>query len=366
MLRVYYQIRVKADLKTDDGRPINLSVNLPTVIGTWPRADIPIDDDYEDDLADDLNTMMIDVEESDSEEEKTANRRSGPTMFRTSYDFASIGTANTSRQSLLAGKRASLQMTSNIQTSQNVINEGVDRSDSNGSKSSKKSYGSVSSWHSRHSWESPASLSGNTSLSTALNLNDSPQTVNLSPLWCEMPLVTPATTGCPIPLTPSMPVKRGAQHQRSEATRAPAEVTSTFRQSGSYPSIPTAMSPLRSNFAKASSSPDNTILKPNHGNIVHSPTLAPPPPHLALPSPLPPITSDPVPTRILQPIPRPVPTPTISTSTPIFDNSSSDEISSDEDDLLHIVHKKKKQEASRFRKEQQQQMQQRNRPAVET
>lgn len=343
---------MKTDLKTNNGHPINLSVDLPIVIGTWPRADIPIDEDYEDRFSNDLNTMMIDIEDSDTEDEKALKRRSDPSKFRMSGDFATKYMVNTSRQSLFVGKRSSFQMPGNMQ---NAVGDMVDRSDSNGSKSSGKSYGSVSSWHSRHSWGSP-SLSRNTSLSTALNSNDSPQTLHRSSPLFETQTVTPA---------PTIPVQRGTQ-QRPEATRTSVDAI-TMRQSDSYPSLPVTLPFPRGSFVKSLT--NDSAMNFNYGNNnVYPQSAAPasPSPHFVYPPPLPPITSDSVPTRILQPIHRTAPKPTISTSTPIFDNSSDDN-SSDEDDLLHIVRKKKKQQASRVQKDQQQQLlQQRSRPVIET
>ena len=128
-LRMYYQVRVRAKLSEEK----KAQVNLPIVVGTWPRADIPIDDDDDDESI----TYMSDTH---SEPTSESFRLSLSGNYRTS--FASSATY------IRPGHQ----------------NQSVDRSDSNGS--SRRSYAS-----SIQSWDS---LSRNTSLS----MPDTPQSRN--------------------------------------------------------------------------------------------------------------------------------------------------------------------------------------------
>ncbi|KAI9499451.1 hypothetical protein BDB00DRAFT_752815 [Zychaea mexicana] len=48
-LRMYYQIRAKVRLTDIIEKPKTVTLELPIVVGTWPLADIPIDDDDDDD-----------------------------------------------------------------------------------------------------------------------------------------------------------------------------------------------------------------------------------------------------------------------------------------------------------------------------
>lgn len=134
-LRMYYQVRVRAKLNEEK----KAEVNLPIVVGTWPRADIPIDDDDDESI-----TYMSDTQ---SEPASESFRLSLSGNYRTSFASSATHIRSTTHAT--------------INTSQH---QSVDRSDSNGS--SRQSYAS-----SIQSWDS---LSRNTSLS----MPDTPQSRN--------------------------------------------------------------------------------------------------------------------------------------------------------------------------------------------
>ncbi|CDH53119.1 hypothetical protein RO3G_07420 [Lichtheimia corymbifera JMRC:FSU:9682] len=133
-LRMYYQVRVRAKLNEEK----KAEVNLPIVVGTWPRADIPIDDDDDDESI----TYM-----SDTHSEPTSE------SFRLSL--------NGNYRASFASSATHIRPPA---TTTNHPNQSVDRSDSNAS--SRRSYAS-----SIQSWDS---LSRNTSLS----MPDTPQSRN--------------------------------------------------------------------------------------------------------------------------------------------------------------------------------------------
>lgn len=68
IMRIHYKIR--AQVFTSDKKKVPTCVlELPLVIGTWPRADIPIDDDDDEDIIQNMGEMMISDEIDDDDEQ---------------------------------------------------------------------------------------------------------------------------------------------------------------------------------------------------------------------------------------------------------------------------------------------------------
>lgn len=65
VLRVHYKIRAK--VFTENKKTPNLVLELPIVIGTWPRADIPIDDDDDEDIIQNMGEVMISDDDDDED-----------------------------------------------------------------------------------------------------------------------------------------------------------------------------------------------------------------------------------------------------------------------------------------------------------
>lgn len=94
VLRVHYKIR--AQLFTESKKTPNLVLELPIVIGTWPRADVPIDDDDDDDIIQTMGEVMI-GDESDDEDDQLMDQLEEFEFNRHS------NTVNTSPTSTLVG-----------------------------------------------------------------------------------------------------------------------------------------------------------------------------------------------------------------------------------------------------------------------
>ncbi|KAI8338101.1 hypothetical protein BC941DRAFT_424608 [Chlamydoabsidia padenii] len=135
-LHIHYKVRVKVRLgKTGNATPSTLE--MPFVVGTWPRADIPIDDDDDEELIQLLGeTMLSDDDEDDDDGSYDVDKR------ETNLSLSS----HQKRYSVLSSSSATtLTMPKN--------NNVVGRSDSTQSRVSHKSMGSVSSWRSSQSLE---------------------------------------------------------------------------------------------------------------------------------------------------------------------------------------------------------------------
>jgi hypothetical protein len=67
ILRIYYKIR--AQVFTADKSTPSCVIELPIVIGTWPLADVPIDDDDDEDIIQNMGEVMIGDQDDDDEED---------------------------------------------------------------------------------------------------------------------------------------------------------------------------------------------------------------------------------------------------------------------------------------------------------
>lgn len=97
ILRIHYKIR--AQVFTENKKTPNLVLELPIVIGTWPRADVPIDDDDDEDIIQNMGVTMISDDEEDEEDWKDSlpeKRHSNssftsPTLIKTHLNNNSSG-----------------------------------------------------------------------------------------------------------------------------------------------------------------------------------------------------------------------------------------------------------------------------------
>ncbi|KAG2234952.1 hypothetical protein INT48_005106 [Thamnidium elegans] len=144
VLRFHYKVRVTVSF----GGKNNCVLDLPIVVGTWPRAAVPIDDDdegenkYSHDIHD---TVLSDDNEGNTEQEED--------------DIESLRSTDEGRTNsgILPSWHTNNSSTSTLTTAHRHSNGGestlVGRSDSTASKTSNRSYNSVSSWRSSRSWE---------------------------------------------------------------------------------------------------------------------------------------------------------------------------------------------------------------------
>ncbi|KAG0166636.1 ph-response sensor protein [Apophysomyces sp. BC1034] len=154
MLRVHYKICVQVNLSAKKKpKPVELCiVELPIVIGTWPRADIPIDDD--DELEDNMGNLMLgdDTDDDVSDKDNVADGSKTPELLM---------------------QRSSLNRTA-AGCPPSISHGPVDRSSSIASRSSNMSGGSESSWFSSVSNEYASritSISTNSSNSDQLSIH---------------------------------------------------------------------------------------------------------------------------------------------------------------------------------------------------
>lgn len=178
VLRFHYKIRVSVLFEGD----VTSTLDLPIVVGTWPRAAVPIEDD-DDAFAHDIHDSVLTDEEdgegddADIESLRTCSVDDQASVRRrtSSSILPSWHTNNSSTSTLITAQRNSM-ISANGDTF-------VGRSDSVASKASNRSHNSVSSWKSSKSWEqhhqfgnhkshSTNNLTRNTSQSTTLSSPD--------------------------------------------------------------------------------------------------------------------------------------------------------------------------------------------------
>ncbi|KAI8081380.1 uncharacterized protein BX664DRAFT_340245 [Halteromyces radiatus] len=147
-LHIHYKVRVRVKLSST--KKSVSSLEMPFVVGTWPRADIPIDDDDDDELIELLGeTMLSDDDDDDDDNSNPGNN-----------DLDRKDTNHSSTHH----NRYSIMSASSATTLALQKNDRVGRSDSTQSRVSHRSIGSISSWRSSQSLENN-NLSRNTSTS---------------------------------------------------------------------------------------------------------------------------------------------------------------------------------------------------------
>ncbi|KAF7720978.1 hypothetical protein EC973_005652 [Apophysomyces ossiformis] len=165
VLRIRYKVRIRARLSKQKDME-DCTVEMPIVVGTWPRASIPIDDYDDDEIVMNMGNLMVDEDihdgtiGSDSDSEVTS---------AVSIPFQRSGQVAGSDYSTSTHPSAPVIVTQKYMQDKNR----VDRSDSMTSKSSNKSRGSVSSCPSSHIWDNASPLSQ--SASKAMNPSFSEQ-----------------------------------------------------------------------------------------------------------------------------------------------------------------------------------------------
>ncbi|CAO3616231.1 unnamed protein product [Cunninghamella echinulata] len=188
LLRIDYKVRIHTHLvlpgtqnkSKEEGICI---VDLPVIVGTWPRASIPIDDDDDDinnsnekeiSYSQDIDFLDIESPYVGSDILDTQSINSGKDQQQQDIYLLKNDDNNNHQQlslNMSTDSHSTNSSTSTIKlktkspTTSNF--DTIGRSDSITSKSSNKSFTSYSSWKSNQSWDnSSMSLSRNTSLST--------------------------------------------------------------------------------------------------------------------------------------------------------------------------------------------------------
>ncbi|KAG0170296.1 hypothetical protein DFQ30_002683 [Apophysomyces sp. BC1015] len=107
MLRIRYRVRIRVRLSKNKGDTGDYTIEMPIVIGTWPRAAIPIDDYDDEEVLMSMGELMLDddIREgnfgSDSDSEVQNNHSSMISMngYRHSMNvYSAAGPSTTSRQ----------------------------------------------------------------------------------------------------------------------------------------------------------------------------------------------------------------------------------------------------------------------------
>ncbi|CDH53650.1 hypothetical protein RO3G_16836 [Lichtheimia corymbifera JMRC:FSU:9682] len=167
IIEVQYRIRIRLYMTGKKTAHETQLVEMPIVIGTWPKATLPIDDD---DDYDSQEGPMLSDEESDEEDDQKSVLSipppPQPTQSRSST-FATPQQAHRRTPSIsLQSTPSASTITLTLQNTHIGNSNGVVRSDSNASRSSNRSRGSVASWRSSQSWDRSPTLSRNTSACT--------------------------------------------------------------------------------------------------------------------------------------------------------------------------------------------------------
>ncbi|KAI9260747.1 hypothetical protein BDA99DRAFT_605742 [Phascolomyces articulosus] len=174
VIDIHYKILIRLYLekkKTVESQ----CLEMPIVIGTWPKADVPIDDEDDDDYYEEDRVV------SDSDDDDIIRRDSDfslppppqPTQSKSSTTYQPQHRRNVSSSMLSVGSASTVTLTLRNTHINDQQAGGVVRSDSNASHSSRRSQGSERSWRSSQSYDQRSpTLSRNTSASTNLTTPD--------------------------------------------------------------------------------------------------------------------------------------------------------------------------------------------------
>ncbi|SAL95396.1 hypothetical protein [Absidia glauca] len=151
-LHIHYKVRIRIQLAT--AATAITTFEMPFVVGTWPRADMPIDDDDDEELVKLLGeTMLSDDDDDDSYDNGDGIGNGGDEdndiCPRTNLDKRGSSCSSSTTSSSSHQKRFSVSSSTNLAVQQK--NALVGRSDSTQSRISHTSVGSVSSWRSSQS-----------------------------------------------------------------------------------------------------------------------------------------------------------------------------------------------------------------------
>ncbi|KAI9321756.1 hypothetical protein BX666DRAFT_1905305 [Dichotomocladium elegans] len=174
VIDIYYKIRIRLFMSHTKKDEWQQQLELPIVVGTWPKASVPIDDD-DDEV--DVPIGLSDEDEDEDEDDRHSVASVSPIKMTTSRSSTTLlqqqqyqvpqhrRNPSASLRSAPSASAVTLSTSKHLQQ-----NSAVMRSDSNASRSSQKSRNSQASWRSSQSWEPHASptLSRNTSAGTAI------------------------------------------------------------------------------------------------------------------------------------------------------------------------------------------------------
>ncbi|KAI9306899.1 hypothetical protein BJ944DRAFT_262772 [Cunninghamella echinulata] len=189
LLRIDYKVRVLTHLVLPGTQNKSkeegiCTVDLPVIVGTWPRASIPIDDDDDDinnnnekeiSYSQDIDFLDIESPYIGSDILDTHSINSGKDQQQQDIYLLKNDDNNNNHQQLTLNMSTDTHSTNSSTSTIKLKTKSpttsnfntIGRSDSITSKSSNKSFTSYSSWKSNQSWDnSSMSLSRNTSLST--------------------------------------------------------------------------------------------------------------------------------------------------------------------------------------------------------
>lgn len=146
VLRFHYKVRVTVHF--GDGNNSQIILDMPIVVGTWPRASVPIEDD--DDTLDMEDSIQSGEEEEDVTDDTDIESLRTCSIEDNASRRSSTGWNNSSNITLNGGG-----VSNNNRNSSSIIVENtlVGRSDSVASKASNRSFNSISSWKSSRSWD---------------------------------------------------------------------------------------------------------------------------------------------------------------------------------------------------------------------
>ncbi|ORX59495.1 hypothetical protein DM01DRAFT_1300819 [Hesseltinella vesiculosa] len=313
-LHIHYKIRIRVQLATAKSKvPQTSTMEMPFVVGTWPRADVPIDDD-DDGLVEMFGETML----SDDDDDEVND--------------------------LLDDKRYSIVSSTSLTKSSKPSD--VVRSNST---MSHQSYGSISSRQSTHSLENLSRLSAGAGAGVATNIAPP----SLAPIYQNHHLNRSSST----PDLLNNTTTHNQQHyysqhgSMSQLHHPPAQPHSS--QQPTYP--------YYDEYYGNQSTGYYGYYQPQQPQMQGTPSSNHQPPPLPAP------VMDDVPTKVLEPItpsqpsrpspPPPAPPPSTSISTNLAMNlylSDDDDDDSDDDgDLLALIEKKKKQALREMRQRQQ-------------
>ncbi|ORX46746.1 hypothetical protein DM01DRAFT_1339404 [Hesseltinella vesiculosa] len=354
LLDIQYKLRLHLQLQHtsilvnkmhDQKEEGTLTIDIPITIGTWPRADVPIDDEDEED--DEYPAPPPLDEHSVEDWQDSDNRYPSPRDERHSSS-GSIRDGNDalstmdklrrpldpvplspSTQSSASTIRLTPKSSLNRSSSGNhPLTADVGRSDSMASRSSSHSCQSFSSWHSNQSWgDSPSpSLSRNTSMSTDVSNNDAwkRQNMPLSPTVSTMSGTSNITDNT-ILLTPAS--------ERPTMLRAREGSNSSLLQPIDSPTSPLQKRRSLTNSPSMSFANSAQRLSPSNSILLQPSSLPSTPRPEPLSLPRSPIMQTP-------PVRRPPPQPSQNLA-----ESSDDDDDDDDDDILTVLRRAEKQPA---------------------
>lgn len=107
VMRIHYKIRAQVFI-SDTRKAPTCVMELPLVIGTWPRADVPIDDDDDEDIIQNMGEMMISDEIDDDDDEQAEEENEMWIKQQEELEFKRHSSFNNNSQVRRSGSNGSL------------------------------------------------------------------------------------------------------------------------------------------------------------------------------------------------------------------------------------------------------------------